>query len=43
MEQQREDGQADYWLVQFQRLMDAKPQSLMDRVSLEVRIGVASE
>ncbi|KAL4219600.1 E3 ubiquitin-protein ligase lrsam1 [Mactra antiquata] len=31
MEQQREDGQADYWLVQYQRLMDQKPQSLIDR------------
>ncbi|XP_052223149.1 E3 ubiquitin-protein ligase LRSAM1-like isoform X2 [Dreissena polymorpha] len=31
MEQQRENGQADYWLVQFQRLMDQKPNSLIDR------------
>lgn len=33
MEQQKEDGQADYWLVQYQRLMDQKPQILIDRVS----------
>ncbi|KAJ8300947.1 hypothetical protein KUTeg_022466, partial [Tegillarca granosa] len=31
MEQQREDGQKDYWLVQYQRLMDRKPQSLIDQ------------
>ncbi|XP_061189417.1 E3 ubiquitin-protein ligase LRSAM1-like [Saccostrea echinata] len=31
MEQQKEDGQTDYWLVQYQRLMDKKPQALMDR------------
>ncbi|XP_052789874.1 E3 ubiquitin-protein ligase LRSAM1-like isoform X2 [Mya arenaria] len=39
MEQQREDGQADYWLVQFQRLMDQKPQSLIDREqNLEISV-----
>lgn len=32
MEQQKEDGQTDYWLVQYQRLMDRKPQALMDQV-----------
>ena len=34
MEQQKEDGQTDYWLVQYQRLMDQKPQSLIDRVCI---------
>ena len=32
MEQQREDGQTDYWLVQYQRLLDKKPQALIDKV-----------
>ena len=32
MEDRREEGQADYWLVQYQRLMDRKPQVLIDRV-----------
>lgn len=31
MEEQRQDGQTDYWLVQYQRLMDQKPQSLIDQ------------
>ncbi|OWF52585.1 E3 ubiquitin-protein ligase LRSAM1-like [Mizuhopecten yessoensis] len=31
MEQQRQDGQTDYWLVQYQRLMDKKPQALIDQ------------
>ncbi|KAL5012900.1 hypothetical protein ScPMuIL_011451 [Solemya velum] len=31
MEQQRMDGQTDYWMVQYQRLMDRKPQSLIDQ------------
>lgn len=31
MEQQRLDGQTDYWLVQYQRLMDKKPQALIDQ------------
>ncbi|XP_041368128.1 E3 ubiquitin-protein ligase LRSAM1-like isoform X2 [Gigantopelta aegis] len=31
MEERREDGQTDYWLVQYQRLMDKKPQVLIDR------------
>ncbi|BFZ05902.1 hypothetical protein BsWGS_08941 [Bradybaena similaris] len=31
MELQREEGQQDYWLVQYQRLLDRKPQSLIDR------------
>lgn len=31
MEQQRLDGQTDYWLVQYQRLMDRKPQALIDQ------------
>ncbi|KAK0066029.1 E3 ubiquitin-protein ligase LRSAM1 [Biomphalaria pfeifferi] len=33
MEEQREDGQQDYWLAQFQRLLDWKPQSLIDKES----------
>ncbi|XP_038045752.1 E3 ubiquitin-protein ligase LRSAM1-like [Patiria miniata] len=31
MEQRREDDVQDYWLIQFQRLMDRKPQSLIDQ------------
>lgn len=31
MEQQRQDGQTDYWLAQYQRLMDQKPQRLIDQ------------
>ncbi|XP_060069768.1 E3 ubiquitin-protein ligase LRSAM1-like [Ylistrum balloti] len=31
MEQQKLDGQTDYWLVQYQRLMDKKPQALIDQ------------
>ncbi|KAK2150814.1 hypothetical protein LSH36_387g02057 [Paralvinella palmiformis] len=38
MEEQREANQTDYWLVQYQRLMDRKPQSLMD---MEMRLESA--
>ncbi|KAL3871234.1 hypothetical protein ACJMK2_039242, partial [Sinanodonta woodiana] len=39
MEQQREDGQIDYWLVQYQRLMDRKPQTLIDQENqLEIAV-----
>jgi len=39
MEEQREMGQMVYWLVQYQRLMDRKPQSLIDQeYNLEVTI-----
>ncbi|CAL1540447.1 unnamed protein product [Lymnaea stagnalis] len=39
MEQQREDGQQDYWLAQYQRLLDWKPQALIDRESqLEIAV-----
>ena len=31
MEKQRDDEQTDYWLVQYQRLLDSKPQALIDR------------
>ena len=34
MEQQKEDSQIDYWLIQYQRLMDRKPQSLVNQVCL---------
>lgn len=33
MESQRLANQTDYWLVQYQRLLDAKPQFLVDQVS----------
>ena len=33
MEQQKENTQSDYWLVQYQRLMDRKPQAMIDLVS----------
>ena len=32
MEEQREDDMTDYWLVQYQRLMDRKPQALINKV-----------
>lgn len=39
MEQQREDGQTDYWLVQYQRLLDKKPQALIDKeTQLEIAV-----
>ncbi|XP_064616139.1 E3 ubiquitin-protein ligase LRSAM1-like isoform X2 [Liolophura sinensis] len=34
MEQRKKDGQVDYWLVQLQRLMDRKPQELIDQERL---------
>ncbi|KAK3088307.1 hypothetical protein FSP39_017332 [Pinctada imbricata] len=39
MEERREDEQTDYWLVQFQRLLDRKPQALIDREhNLEIAV-----
>ncbi|XP_071096759.1 E3 ubiquitin-protein ligase LRSAM1-like [Haliotis cracherodii] len=39
MEECREMGQTDYWLVQYQRLMDKKPQRLIDSENaLEVEV-----
>lgn len=32
MEEQRDEAQTDYWLVQYQRLLDSKPQAVIDRV-----------
>ena len=32
MEEQRVANQAGYWLAQYQRLLDSKPQSLIDQV-----------
>lgn len=32
MEQERDDETKDYWLIQFQRLLDNKPQVLIDAV-----------
>ena len=34
MEEQRLQDQTDYWLVQYQRLMDKKPQALVDQVCI---------
>ena len=34
MEQQKDDDETDYWLVQYQRLLDSKPQAVIDRVSM---------
>ncbi|CAG2231436.1 LRSAM1 [Mytilus edulis] len=31
MEQQKDDDETDYWLVQYQRLLDSKPQAVIDR------------
>lgn len=31
MEERRQSDQDDYWLVQYQRLLDSKPQSLVDQ------------
>ncbi len=36
MENCKEDEAKDYWLIQFQRLMDNKPQVLIDDVSMIV-------
>ncbi|KAK6196049.1 hypothetical protein SNE40_001348 [Patella caerulea] len=39
MEEQRLDGQTDYWMVQYQRLMDSKPQQLIDQErNLEIAV-----
>ena len=32
MDQQKDDEQTDYWLIQYQRLLDSKPQAVIDRV-----------
>ena len=32
MEVERDDNAKDFWLIQFQRLMDGKPQMLIDDV-----------
>ena len=34
MEDHRQDEAKDFWLVQFQRLLDSKPQILIDEVHL---------
>ena len=31
MEEAKEQNQIDYWLVQYQRLLDRKPQILIDQ------------
>lgn len=33
MEEQKENNQLDFWLVQYQRLLDSKPERLVERVS----------
>ena len=33
MEEKKLDDQIDYWLIQYQRLMDRKPQSLIHQAS----------
>ncbi|XP_077866101.1 E3 ubiquitin-protein ligase LRSAM1-like [Saccoglossus kowalevskii] len=39
MERKREDDAVDYWLVQYQRLLDQKPQSLIDHEhNLEIAV-----
>ncbi|XP_071948893.1 uncharacterized protein [Antedon mediterranea] len=40
MEKRREDDEQDYWLIQFQRLLDRKPQSL---INLESNLEYAVE
>jgi len=35
MEEEKDDNTKDFWLIQFQRLMDNKPQLLIDDVSLQ--------
>jgi len=32
MEMQKLETQTDYWLAQYQRLLDSKPQCLIDQV-----------
>ena len=34
MEEQKLATQTDYWLVQYQRLLDSKPEALIDQVVL---------
>ena len=41
LDEHKLDMQTDYWLVQIQRLMDRKPQSLIDMVCRH-EIGVMS-
>ena len=36
MENYKEDEAKDYWLIQFQRLLDSKPQVLIDEVSSRI-------
>ena len=36
MEDQRLNTQTDYWLVQYQRLMDRKPEGLINRVNTQL-------
>jgi len=33
MEMQKLETQTDYWLAQYQRLLDSKPQFLIDQVA----------
>ena len=38
MEQQRENDQVDFWLVQYQRLLDSKPQVLLQKVRITMQV-----
>ena len=35
METKRVEDEQDYWLIQYQRLLDKKPESLINQVSLK--------
>lgn len=35
MDRANEDDRLEYWLVQYQKLLDSKPQQLVDRVRFE--------
>ena len=34
MEEQRESDQVDFWIIQYQRLLDSKPEILLQKVHL---------
>ena len=35
MEHKREADIEDYWLIQYQRLLESKPQTLLEKVALQ--------
>ena len=43
MEMQKLETQTDYWLAQYQRLLDSKPQCLIDQVVIVVGVVVVNK